>query len=430
MTEGILLREAMSDNVLAKYQAVMLDEAHERTINTDVLFGIIKKIQKQRKVIGMCELKVIICSATMDVDHFSKYFDNCPVLYLPGRTYPVQVLHSKQRQEDYMFASLATLFEIHKTAPLQHDVLMFLTGKDEIESMIQQIRTISKSHDMAGHAPLRAWPLHSALPAHRQLEAFQKSGDSYRRVIVATNIAETSVTLPGIKYVIDTGVVKIRKYDALTGLDTLKVAKISQAQAWQRTGRAGRESDGICYRVYTAREFDLFEKMTTPEILRCNVAAAILQLLATGINIETFDFMDKPPREAIELAFKQLKQLGAIKSVQSPQLTDTGKQMAKFPLDPNYSKILISSTKFDCVSEILDLISIMSTESVYCEPGQNNRDQAIIQHAKFQTKLGDHLTMLNIFLQYQKQKGSKVRHKQFQLSCGLKMPCLPLAMVQ
>lgn len=287
---------------------------------------------------------------------------------------------------------------------------MFLTGKDEIESMINQIRTISKSHDMAGHPPLRAWPLHSALPAQRQLEAFQKSGDNYRRVIVATNIAETSVTLPSIKYVIDTGVVKIRKYDALTGLDTLKVAKISQAQAWQRTGRAGRESDGICYRVYTSREFDLFEKMTTPEILRCNVAAAILQLLSTGINIETFDFMDKPPREAIELAFKQLKQLGAIKSVQSPQLTDTGKQMAKFPLDPNYSKILISSTKFECVSEILDLISIMSTESVYCEPGQNNRDQALVQHAKFQTKLGDHLTMLNIFLQYQKQKGSKVSH--------------------
>lgn len=408
MTEGILLREAMADKNLSKYQVVILDEAHERTINTDVLFGLIKKVQKQRKLLGMNDLKVIIMSATMDVDHFSKYFDNCPVLYLPGRTHQVQILHSKQRQEDYMFASLVTLFEIHKTAPLQDDVLMFLTGKDEIESMVTQIRTISKSHDMSNQPPLRAWPLHSSLPAQRQLEVFQRSGDNYRRVIVATNIAETSVTLPGIKFVIDAGVVKMRKYDAVTGIDSLKVTKISQAQAWQRAGRAGRESAGICYRVYTAREYETFEKMTTPEILRCNLSAAILQLLATGVNIETFDFIDKPPKEAIEIAFKQLKQLGAIKSVQNPQLTETGRRMAMFPLDPSYSKVLISSSQFDCVSEALDLISILSTENVYCEPGQNNRDQALAQHAKFQTRFGDHLTLLNIFSQYQKQKGSKV----------------------
>lgn len=408
MTEGILLREAMNDKMLAKYQVIILDEAHERTINTDVLFGIVKKVQKQRKQLSMPDLKVIIMSATMDVDHFSKYFDSCPVLYLPGRTHAVQVMHSKQRQEDYMFAALVTLFEIHKTAPLQHDVLMFLTGKDEIESMIHQIRTISKSHDMAGHAPLRAWPLHSALPPQKQLEAFQRSGDNFRRVIVSTNIAETSVTLPGIKFVIDTGVVKMKKYDATTGLDSLRVAKISQAQAWQRTGRAGRESDGVCYRVYTAKEYDLFDKMTKPEILRCNLSSSILQLLASGVNIETFDFMDKPPREAIELAFKQLKQLGAIKSVQNPQLTETGRRMSMFPLDPTYSKVIVSASKYDCVSEVLDLVSMLSTESIYCEPGQNNRDQAITQHAKFQMRFGDHLTLLNIFAQYQKHKASKV----------------------
>lgn len=408
MTEGILLREATTDKHLAKYQVIILDEAHERTINTDVLFGLVKKIQKMRQQIGMPALKLIIMSATMDVDHFSKYFDNCPVLYLPGRAHPVQVLHSKQKQEDYMFAALVTLFEIHKNAPLQDDILMFLTGKDEIESMVQQIRTIGRSHDMTGHPPLRAWPLHSKLPPNKQLEAFQRSGDTYRRVIVATNIAETSITLPGIKYVIDSGVVKMRNYDPVTGIDNLKVTKISQAQAWQRTGRAGRESDGFCYRTYTASELESFEKMTKPEILRCNLASAILQLLATGVNIETFDFMDKPPREAIELAFKQLKQLGAIKAIQNPQLTDTGRRMAMFPLDPTYSKIIISSPKFDCVTEILDLISILSTETVYCEPGQNNRDQAITQHAKFQTRFGDHLTLLNVFSQYQKQKGNKV----------------------
>ncbi|CRL01348.1 CLUMA_CG014363, isoform A [Clunio marinus] len=407
MTEGILLREALNDRFLKKYQYIILDEAHERTVNTDVLFGIVKSIQKERSMFRMQELKIIIMSATMDVDHFSKYFNNCTVLYMPGRMHQVQVMHSKHRQDDYMFATLVTLFEIHRTAPLHHDVLVFLTGKDEIESMTSQIRNITRSHDLAGQPPLRAWPLHSALPAQRQLEAFQRSGENYRRVVVATNIAETSITLPGIKYVIDTGVVKTRKFDPITGLDSLKVTKISQAQAWQRTGRAGRESDGICYRTYTANEYDLFEKMTKPEILRCNLSSTILQLLALGINIETFDFMDKPPRDSIEVAFKQLKQLGAIKSVQNPQLTETGHRMSKFPIDPIYSKIIISSPKFECVNDILDLVAILSTENVYCEPNQNNRDQATAQHSKFQTRYGDHLTLLNIFTEYKKHNKSK-----------------------
>lgn len=408
MTEGILLREATNDRYLKKYQFVILDEAHERTINTDVLFGIIKLAQKKRRQIGMSDLKVIIMSATMDVDHFSKYFDNCPVLYLPGRAHPVQVLHSKQRHEDYTFAAIVTLFEIHKTAPLQHDVLMFVTGKEEIESTIHQIRTIMRSQDMHGHPMLRAWPLHSSLPPQKQLEAFQRSGDSHRRVIVSTNIAETSVTLPGIKFVIDTGVVKMKRYDPVTGLESLRVNKISQAQAWQRTGRAGRESEGICYRVYTSKEYDAFEKMTKPEILRCNLSSTILQLLAIGINVDTFDFIDKPPKEAIDVAFKQLKQLGAIKTVQNPQLTETGHRMSKFPLNPNYSKIIISSPKFDCVNEILDLVAMLETESVYCEPGPNNRDQCLTQHAKFQTRYGDHLTLLHVFAQYKKHNQSKV----------------------
>lgn len=408
MTEGILLREAVTDKHLSKYQFVILDEAHERTINTDVLFGLIKKVQKQRKTFGMSELKVIIMSATMDVDHFAKYFE-CPVLYLPGRAHPVQVLHAKQRQEDYSFAALVTLFEIHKSAPLHHDVLMFLTGKDEIESAIHQIRIISKNHDMASYPQLRAYPLHSSLPQQKQMEVFQRSGENYRRVIVATNIAETSVTLPGIKYVIDTGVVKMKNFDPRTGFDSLKVTKISQAQAWQRTGRAGRESEGTCYRTYTSKEYDMLDKMTKPEILRCNLSSAVLQLLATGINAETFDFIDKPPKESIETAFKQLKQLGAIKSIQNAQLTETGRRMSQFPLDPTFSKIIISSPKYDCVNAILDIVAMLSTENVFCEPGQNNRDQAVAQHNKFYDRLGDHMTLLKIYSDYKCQMQFKVR---------------------
>lgn len=407
MTEGILLREAITDKYLKQYQVIILDEAHERTVNTDVLFGIVKNVQKARKENNMPELKIIIMSATMDVDHFSKYFDNCPVLYLPGRTFPVTIHHTKQKQEDYMFAAIATLFEIHLKAPPQHDVLIFLTGKDEIESMIHQIRTILKSPDLLGAIPLRAFPLHSSLPHNKQMDAFTRSAENTRRVVVATNIAETSITLPGIKYIIDTGVVKMKNYEASTGLETLKVTKISQAQAWQRSGRAGRESEGFCYRTYTKNELELLEKMTKPEILRCNLSATILQLLAIGVNIENFDLMDKPSKESISVAFKQLKQLSAIKSTQTSQLTDDGKNMALFPLNPVFSRIIISAPEYGCINEILDLVAMLSTENVYIEPNQNNRDNAYAQHAKFNVALGDHFTLLKIFQQYRNASDKK-----------------------
>lgn len=416
MTEGILLREAINDKYLKQYDIICLDEAHERTVDTDVLFGIVKKVQRDRKAIGLPELKIIIMSATMDVDHFQKYFDNCPVLYLPGRAFPVKINHTKVKQDDYMFAALVTLFEIHMNAPPQEDVLIFLTGKDEIESMIQQIRAIMKSPDLIGATPLRAFPLHSSLPQKQQLDAFTRSVEGQRRVVIATNIAETSITLPGIKYVIDTGVVKMKSFDANTGLESLKITKISQAQAWQRSGRAGRESAGVCYRTYTKSEMDAWSSMTKPEILRCNLASTILQLLAIGVNIEDFDFMDKPPKEAIASAFKQLKQLGAVKSIQSPQLTESGGKMAAFPLDPNYSKIIVSAPKFNCISEILDIVSVLSTENIYVEPNSNNRDNAIAQHAKFQTSYGDHLTLLKIFSQFKKSDKKSVSFVTFFLS--------------
>lgn len=407
MTEGILLREAITDKYLRQYQVIILDEAHERTVNTDVLFGIVKNVQKERQKQNMPELKLLIMSATMDVDHFSKYFNNCPVMYLPGRLHEVKIHHAKQKQEDYMFAALATLFEIHLKAPPQEDVLMFLTGKDEIESMINQIRTITKSPELKNAIPLRAFPLHSSLQKNKQMDAFVRSAEGTRRVVVATNIAETSITLSSIKYVIDTGVVKMKNYDATTGLESLKITKISQAQAWQRTGRAGRESEGSCYRTYTKSEMESWEKMTKPEILRCNLSATILQLLAIGVNIENFDLMDKPSKEAISSAFKQLKQLSAIKSMQNPQLTEGGTQMSLFPLDPSFSRIIISASKFNCVNEIIDLIAMLSTENVFIEPNQNNRDAAYAQHSKFQNVIGDHFTLYRVFSQFRNANDKK-----------------------
>lgn len=395
MTDGMLMREAMLDNLLMVYNIIVLDEAHERTIHTDILFGIIKQAYTIRKMKKLAPLKVVIMSATMDVDHFSNYFNCAPVVYLSGRQYPVSVMHAKEPQEDYVFSCLVTVFQIHREAPPNHDILVFLTGQEEIEAMANSIRQIAP--ELNGKAPpLKVYPLYSSLPSHQQLDVFRPTPQGMRKIVLSTNVAETSVTISGIKYVIDSGVVKARTHHPGTGLDMLKVQKISQAQAWQRTGRAGRESAGICYRVYTQQDFDSFLKNTIPEIQRSNLSSVVLQLLALGINCMEFDFIDKPPRESIISALEQLKYLGAVESVGNPSLTKMGWKMAQFPLDPRYSKILISAKDFDCVEEILSIVALLSSESIFCTP-VSKREKAISARQKFISALGDHITILNIY---------------------------------
>ncbi|KAK7870441.1 hypothetical protein R5R35_000729 [Gryllus longicercus] len=398
LTDGMLLREAMLDNLLMAYSIIVLDEAHERTVHTDVLFGIVKQAQAVRRMKKLAPLKIIVMSATMDVDHFSNYFNHAPVVYLGGRQYPVKVLHAKHNQEDYVFSSLVTIFQIHKEAPPNHDILVFLTGQEEIEAMANSIRQIALELD--GKAPqLKVYPLYSSLPSQQQLDVFRPTPVGMRKVILSTNVAETSVTISGIKYVIDSGMVKARSHHPGTGLDMLKVQKISQAQAWQRTGRAGRESSGFCYRVYTKQEFDSLLKNSIPEIQRCNLTSVVLQLLALGINTLEFDFIDKPPREAIVCALEQLKYLGAIETVDNPGLTKLGMKMAQFPLDPRFSKILLSANEYNCVEEILSIVSLLSGESIFFIP-PNKKDKALAARQKFVSPAGDHITLLNIYRQY------------------------------
>lgn len=406
MTDGMLLREAILDPDLKRYSVVILDEAHERTVHTDVLFGVVKTAQKNRKLKHLQPLKVIVMSATMDVDHFSQYFNNAAVVYLEGRQFPIQIYYAPEPQCDYVFAAMVTVFQIHKEAPPDADILLFLTGQEEIDSVVRSIREISHSLDSTD-APLLVLPLYASLPAPHQLKVFTPAPQGTRKVIVSTNIAETSVTIKRVKFVIDCGMVKARMYSPTSGLDMLRVVKISKAQALQRTGRAGRESPGICYRLYTEHEFDRLKVNTVPEILRCNLASVILQLIAMGVhNIPSFDFLDKPSPESLTNAIEQLHLLGAVEKVEHIQLTDLGREMSAFPLDPRLSKVLIMAQAHHCLEEMLSIVSTLSVDTIFFTP-QKHRETAIAARQKFISSLGDHITLLNVYRAYKGVSANK-----------------------
>ncbi|KAL4665458.1 hypothetical protein H8959_000077 [Pygathrix nigripes] len=350
---------------------------------------------------------VIVMSATMDVDLFSQYFNGAPVLYLEGRQHPIQVFYTKQPQNDYLHAALVSVFQIHQEAPPSQDILVFLTGQEEIEAMSKTCRDIAK-HLPDGCPAMLVLPLYASLPYAQQLRVFQGAPKGYRKVIISTNIAETSITITGIKYVVDTGMVKAKKYNPDSGLEVLAVQRVSKTQAWQRTGRAGREDSGICYRLYTEEEFETFDKMTVPEIQRCNLASVMLQLLAMKVpNVLTFDFMSKPSPDHIQAAIAQLDLLGALEHKDDQlSLTPIGRKMAAFPLEPKFAKTILMSPKFHCTEEILTIVSLLSVDSVLHNP-PSRREEVQGVRKKFISSEGDHMTLLNIYRTFKNLGGNK-----------------------
>ncbi|XP_061608119.1 ATP-dependent RNA helicase DHX33 isoform X3 [Phyllopteryx taeniolatus] len=407
MTDGMLLREAIGDPLLLRYTVVVLDEAHERTVHTDVLFGVVKKAQRRRKELGKIPLKVIVMSATMDVDLFSEYFNKSPVLYLEGRQHHIQIFYTKQAQSDYLQAALVTVFQIHQEAPPSHDILVFMTGQEEIEALARTCRDIAK-HLPDNCGPMAVVPLYASLPPTQQLRVFQAAPKGCRKVILSTNIAETSVTISGIKYVVDTGMVKAKRFNPDSGLEVLAVQRVSKAQAWQRAGRAGREDSGICYRLYTEQEFDHLIPMTVPEIQRCNLASVMLQLMALGIqDVMNFDFMSKPSPEAICFAVEHLELLGAVERNNGQVvLTALGKKMASFPLEPRYAKTILLSPDYSCSEEILSIVSLLSVDTVLYNPPAR-REEVLAVRKKFMSSEGDHMTLLSIYRAFKKVSGNK-----------------------
>lgn len=403
MTDGMLLREAMNDHNLERYGTIILDEAHERTLATDILMGLLKEVVKRRP-----DLKIIVMSATLDALKFQKYFNDAPLLRVPGRTFPVETFYTPEPEPDYLEAAIRTVLMIHQ-AEDEGDILVFLTGEEEIEDACRKIRAeaddlATKDPDMCG--PLKVIPLYSSLPPAQQQRIFEaappplkEGGPPGRKVVVSTNVAETSLTIDGIVYVVDPGFSKQKVYNPRIRVESLLVSPISKASAQQRMGRAGRTKPGKCFRLYTEKDFvnELIEQ-TYPEILRSNLANTVLELKKLGIdNLVTFDYMDPPAPETIIRALELLNYLAAFDD--DGNLTPLGEIMAEFPLDPQLAKMLIVSPEFKCSNEILTIAAMLSVPNVFMRPNAQ-RSQADAAHAEFAHPDGDHLTMLNVYHSY------------------------------
>ena len=442
MTDGILLAEIQTDRFLNQYSCLIIDEAHERSLNNDFILGYLKQLLPRRP-----DLKVIITSATIDVERFSKHFNNAPIIEVSGRTYPVEVRYrpvAEEDDQDQLQGILNAVDELQ--AEGRGDILIFMNGEREIRDTAEALQKQNLKHT-------EILPLFARLSAQEQNKIFHPSG--LNRIVLATNVAETSLTVPGIKYVIDPGTARISRYSYRTKVQRLPIEPISQASANQRKGRCGRVSEGICIRLYSEEDFNNRPEFTDPEILRTNLASVILQMTALGLDdIEAFPFVDAPDKRHIQDGVKLLEELGAIQTKkiksykhdgarfltrakdvsankngtryetcaieseekkQGWELTPIGRQLAQLPVDPRLAKMLLSAVNFGSVYEVMIIVSALSIQDPRERP--TDKQQASDEkHRRFADKKSDFLAFLNLWHYVQEQQKALTKN-QFRRQC-------------
>ncbi|CAH2061670.1 unnamed protein product, partial [Iphiclides podalirius] len=421
MTEGVLLREMFASPLLMQYSCIVLDEVHERTLLTDVLMGLLKKVAKKRR-----NLKLVVSSATMDAEFLRDFFDladkkgpdrgrTSAIMSVQGRMHPIDVFYVEEPVPDYVKATVETVIKIHENEPFG-DILAFLTSQEEILSALEPLREYAEKNNTdnktrrqfpsgVGSADMVVLPMYGSLPHYQQIKVFQTAGRNERKVVLATNIAETSITIPGVVYVIDCGFHKLPHFDPSVGVESVCVTSISKNNAAQRAGRAGRTSRGKCFRLYTESEYDKLAASVPPEMCRSDLSGMLLQLKALGIhNLLRFTFPTAPPAKCLLAGLESLYALGALAS--DGNLTPKGAKLAEMPLKPTVAAMLYNSAEYGCIEEMLSIAAMMHVDGVFRKPsgGREGQRSRIARRNNFEVAEGDIIMYLNVYDAYSKTK--------------------------
>lgn len=423
MTDGILIREMMADPLLSRYAVIVVDEVHERGVTTDITLALMRKILRRRR-----DLRLVLCSATLDADRFQQFFNlagkqtcergetgngglaTATVLHVSGRQFPVDVFYSTEPVTDYLSASVETAWSIHSRQP-PGDILVFLTGQEEVDEAVSRLEQLEqqqkKKSKKEQSLSLLVLPLYGSLPAREQRRVFERAPIGHRKAVVATNLAEASVTIAGVSYVVDCGFVKLRWRDSRSQLESLVVCAASKSSATQRSGRAGRQRSGQAYRLYTEEQWRHLPEYTVPEVSRISLASCLLQLRALGVdNVVRFHMPTQPPARSLLLAVEQLFALGAIDM--DSALTPFGSRLAELPLTPSLGALLLKAEQHGCTEQAATLVAMLQVERCFIVPGGG---EALLRarhaHRTFQAAEGDLLTLLNVYEAFIRHSSSR-----------------------